>query len=299
MPQNARGGVKLAVRKLAKTGKFSTGPAIIVLLLAVAALSVGFSSMAVAGASESPEAKQPMLKLEIVEGIKLAPDCGLSAFHAGLIQAFQSVAPNGSDAQKRERIDKAFQQQIQTLATMNNTAVERGRVILDKQLLAIRTELEADAQNQLAVYEQYLDGQDVYERQTFASEQKLARERFHRILEAQYTPLLLNLQMQLYSISLTERPEINSQVNMINDEIKGLVADREERDRLELEVFISTQAVRRHERLAEKRLSLAGWVEEEFKRLSELLQDNLVHENSAKASSIEAGISRRLEELGE
>ena len=105
--------------------------------------------------------------------------------------------------------------------------------------------------------------------------------------------------MQLYSISLTERPEINTRVNMINDEIKGLVAEREEQDRLDLEVFTSTQAVKRHERLAEKRLSLAEWVEEEYARLSALLQDNLLHENSAKAQAIEDGIYRRLEELGE
>lgn len=291
------------MRKLAKTGTFTTGLAIIVLLLA-AVISAGFSSMA--GASESPKEKQPMLKLDIAEGIKLAQDCGVSAFHVSLIRAFQNIIPSGDrsgasvdDGAGGERISKAFQQQIHTLATMNNTALERGSSILDKQLLAIRAELEADARNQLAVYEQYLNGQDEHERKTFASEQKLARERFHRMLEAQYAPLLLHLQMQLYSISLTERPEINTRVNMINDEIKGLLADREEQDRLELEVFISTQAVRRYERLAEKRLSLAGWVEEEFARLSALLQDNLVHENSAKARAIEAGINRRLEELGE
>jgi len=289
-------------------------------MAAAVAIMAGFAGMA--GASEPPKVKQPMLKLDIAKGIKLAEDCGVSAFYAGLIRAFRTDASgdasggnasgassesaggdtgraNASSADIPERINKAFKQQIQTISAMNKTALDRGSAILDKQLSAILVELEADARNQLAVYEQYLNGQDEYERQTFASKQKLARERFHRILEAQYAPLLLNLQMQLYSISLTERPEINTRVNMINDEIKGLVAEREEQDRLDLEVFTSTQAVKRHERLAEKRLSLAEWVEEEYARLSALLQDNLLHENSAKAQAIEDGIYRRLEELGE
>lgn len=273
------------------------------------AMMAGFAGMA--GASESPKAKQPMLKLEMADGIKLAQDCGISAFYASLVQAFQKDtsgasgvvhsggSDGGSSTQIPERISKAFKQQIQTLASMNNTAVDRGSAILDKQLAAIRAELEANARYQLDSYEQYLIEEDEYERQTYVAEQKLARERFHRILEAQYAPVLLNLQMQLYSISLTERPEINTQVNMINNEIKGLVAEREEQDRLELEVFVSRQAVKRRELINEKQLSLTGWVEEEYARLSSLLQSNLLNENSAKAQAIEDGIYRRLEELGE
>lgn|GEM_PF-2564667 len=326
------------MRKLFKSGNYLARLAIIVLIMAVAvAMMAGFAGMA--GASESPKAKQPMLKLEMADGIKLAQDCGISAFYASLVQAFQKdtsgasgvvhsggsdgssgassgdissgstsdgagggasgESAGGSSTQIPERISKAFKQQIQTLASMNNTAVDRGSAILDKQLAAIRAELEANARYQLDSYEQYLIEEDEYERQTYVAEQKLARERFHRILEAQYAPVLLNLQMQLYSISLTERPEINTQVNMINNEIKGLVAEREEQDRLELEVFVSRQAVKRRELINEKQLSLTGWVEEEYARLSSLLQSNLLNENSAKAQAIEDGIYRRLEELGE
>lgn len=238
---------------------------------------------------------RPALRLEVSGGFGLAEDSGILAFKDAVWRAFQAPGQSRGGRGSGD-LKAAFGRQTDQMHRFSDIVVQGGQAALAARLEDIRAELQAQAERQLKEYGTQLESRHEVERLRLKNEQRTELERFSETLEAQYAPMLMNLQMRLQSVGLAERQEIQQQISAINTEIRNQVIEREKSHALELDKLIGIQNDRFKELVKEQELQLKRWISSEYQRLESQLRADLDAQNARQKLSIQAGIRRRLNE---